>query len=192
MIHEVIVTSRHPDGRTHIAPMGIRHEGGHLIIAPFRPSTTLDYVLASRSAVVNYVDDVRIFAGCLTGRRAWPLAAAQQVQVPRLADALAHAEVELLEVAEDPIRPRLLCRPVCAQSHRPFQGFNRAQAAVLELAILVSRLDRLPADKITREINYLRIAIDKTAGPREQEAWGWLMDRVRGHQASATVGESAQ
>jgi uncharacterized protein len=28
---------------------------------------------------------------------------------------------------------------------------------------------------------YLQIAIDKTAGPAEHEAWGWLIDAVARH-----------
>ena len=75
------------------------------------------------------------------------------------------------------MRPRLVCRPVFEAAHAPFRGFNRAQAAVIEAAILVSRLHMLPAEKVDAEIGYLRIAVDKTAGPRELEAWGWLMDR---------------
>ena len=55
-------------------------------------------------------------------------------------------------------------------NHRPFRGMNRARAAVLEGAILVSRLGMLPPDKVDREIAYLQIAIDKTAGPAELEA----------------------
>jgi uncharacterized protein len=187
MIHEVIVTTRHPDGRTHCAPMGISQEDGHFVIAPFRPSTTLDFLLTARAAVLNYTDDVRIFAGCLTGRRDWPLAPAHRVAVPRLAAVLAHTEVELVRVVEDEVRPRLLCRRVWDQTHAPFKGFNRAQAAVIELAILVSRLDRLPADKIAREIEYLHIALEKTAGPHEREAWGWLMARVHNHQATLSA-----
>ena len=184
MIQEVIVTTRHPDGRTHCAPMGIRQAGPHLVIAPFRPSTTLDFLLAGRCAVVNYTDDVRIFAGCLTGRTNWPLVDTQRVPAPRLADALAHTELELHKVEDDPQRPRLFCRPVLQQTHGPFQGFNRAQGAVLELAILVSRLDRLTRDQLDRDIAYLGIAVQKTAGPREQEAWGWLMERVAAHQSA--------
>lgn len=106
---------------------------------------------------------------------------AEGVDAPRLAEALAHTEVELADVEDDVQRPRLICRPVREAMHRPFQGFNRAQSAVLELAILASRLDWLPSDKVEREIEYLRIAIDKTAGPREQEAWDWLMTRVTEH-----------
>jgi hypothetical protein len=43
----------------------------------------------------------------------------------------------------------------------------------------------LPADKIDAEFGYLQIAIDKTAGPKEREAWGWLSDAVAAHRAKA-------
>jgi len=74
-IREVIVTTRSTDGQPHIAPMGVWDEDGLVTLAPFRPSRTLDNVLASRVAVVNACDDVRVFAGCLTGRHDWPLVA---------------------------------------------------------------------------------------------------------------------
>jgi hypothetical protein len=67
---------------------------------------------------------------------------------------------------------------VYEQTHGAFNGFNRAQAAVLECAILVSRLHMLPAEKIDAELKYLAIAIDKTAGPAEREAWSWLLERI--------------
>jgi hypothetical protein len=63
--------------------------------------------------------------------------------------------------------------------HAPFRGLNRAKAAVLEAAILVSRLSMLTRDKVDSEIAYLTIAIEKTAGPEEREAWDWLMQAVR-------------
>jgi hypothetical protein len=72
-------------------------------------------------------------------------------------------------------------------SHAPFEGFNRAKAAVIEAAILASRLDFLPREKIEREIEYLRIAVEKTAGAAEQEAWGWLMDKIREHYAAVAA-----
>jgi uncharacterized protein len=64
-------------------------------------------------------------------------------------------------------------------AHAPFQGFNRAKAAVIEAAIVVSRLGMLPREKIEQEVAYLQIAVGKTAGPDEQEAWGWLMEKIR-------------
>lgn len=178
MIQEVIVTSLSAQGTSHLAPMGIHRDGDQWIILPFRPSTTLDNILATRQAVINRSDDVRVFAGCLTGHRHWPLTAAEQVRVPRLADCLSHLEVELTRVDDDAVRPRLFCRPLHEANHRPFQGFNRAQAAVLEAAILVSRLTMLPLSKIEAELHHLQSAVDKTAGPQEKQAWQWLMAAV--------------
>ena len=183
MIFETIVTTQAKDGRIHIAPMGIREDNGLIILAPFRPSTTLNNVLENSYAVVNYCDDVRIFAGCLTGRSDWPTMPAEKVPCVRLESALAHCELKLERIEEDELRPRLFCQVMHRVSHSPFRGFNRAQAAVLEAAILVSRLHMLSWEKIETEVKYLTIAIDKTAGPREHEAWGWLMEKINAHRA---------
>jgi len=185
MIRETIVTTQSLDGHIHIAPLGLIVEGEHLIIAPFRPSQTLDNLRANPHAVVNYTDDVLVFAGCLTGRRDWPVHPADRIPGAVLDGALAHAELEVVAVAEDEQRPRFRCAVLHEAVHAPFHGFNRAQAAVVEAAILVSRLHMLPPEKIEREIAYLQIAVDKTAGPRERQAWGWLMERVAEHRASA-------
>jgi hypothetical protein len=185
LIREVIVTTVSPAGAVHIAPMGIREEAGEVLLQPFRPSTTLENVLATGCAVVNYTDDVRVFAGCLTGRREWQTVPVDKVWGCRLAHTLAHRELELSRVEADETRPRLWCRSARYESHAPFLGFNRAQAAVLEAAILVSRLHMLPQDKIDAELQYLAIAISKTAGPAESEAWGWLMQRIEAHRTSS-------
>src|SRR5262245_35296010 len=128
--------------------MGIREEQGHVVIAPFKPSATLEHILHSGCAAVNYTDDVRGFAGCLTGRWQWPTVPADTIACNRLAGALAHSEVTLTRIEDDEQRPRLFCREDLRMSHAPFLGFNRAQAAVIEAAILISRLDMLPPEKV--------------------------------------------
>jgi hypothetical protein len=180
-IFETIVTVRGDAERTQITPLGVRREGETIVLAPFRPSLTLDLLLQSRVAVINHTDDVRVFAGCIVGRRDWPLVAATRIDGVRLASGLAHEEIELTEVVDDPQRPRLRCRSVHRETHAPFQGFNRAQAAVIEAAILVSRLSILPAGKLEAELEYLKIAIDKTAGEAELQAWSWLMEAIAAH-----------
>jgi len=165
MIRETILTTTNAEGRLHITPIGIIADGDGWIIAPFRPSTTLDNLRAMPFAVANHTDDVRIFAGCLTGRHDWPTRASDNVPVPRLTGALAHTELAVVGVTEDEQRPRFQCAVVSRGVHAPFAGFNRAQAAVIEAAILVSRLHMLPREKIDSEIAYLEIAVTKTAGP---------------------------
>lgn len=178
MIRECVVTTRTADGGVHIAPMGVRHGDRELVVAPFRPSGTFDNLLRDGFAVINYTEDVRVIAGCLTGRFDWPLRPADRIPGMRLSECLAHAEVTLQRALHDEVRPQLHCRVLHEVVHAPFRGFNRAQAAVVEAAILISRLHMLPRDKIEREIAYLTIAVEKTAGLREREAWRWLMERL--------------
>jgi hypothetical protein len=187
MIRECIVITQSRAGAVHIAPIGLIEEGEHLVIAPFRPSLTLDNLRENPFAVANYTDDVLVFAGCLSGRREWPTRMATKVPGAVLEQALAHAELQVVAIAEDEQRPRFRCAVIHEENHRPFHGFNRAQAAVVEAAILVSRLHMLPPEKVERETGYLRIAIDKTAGPRERQAWDWLMERIADHKTKAAA-----
>jgi uncharacterized protein len=187
MIRESILITQNRAGVVHIAPLGLIEEGEHLVIAPFRPSLTLDNLRENPFAVANYTDDVLVFAGCLTGRREWPTKPATKVPGAVLEQALAHAELQVVDVVEDEQRPRFRCAVVHEENHRPFHGFNRARAAVVEAAILVSRLHMLPPEKIERELAYLQIAIDKTAGPRERQAWDWLMERIAEHRLKAAT-----
>jgi len=179
MIQETIVTTQNSAGKTHLAPMGIHVKNDEFIILPFRPSTTLDNLLDTGTAVINYTDDVRIFAGCLTGHREWPLSVTEKISGVYLQAALAHCEVEITRIEEDPIRPKLFCKTVHQVQHSPFTGFNRAQFSVLEAAILLSRVNHLPLEKIESELNYLSIGFEKTAGPREQEAWQWVTTAIQ-------------
>jgi uncharacterized protein len=178
MIHETVVTTCSPTGMPHVAPMGARFEREKVILMPFRPSTTYDNIMATGCAVMNFTSDVRVFAGCVTGRKSWPTLPADAVPCVRLAGTLAHAELRLEHAGGDASRPVLTLRRVAEANHAPFTGFNRAQAAVIEAAVLVSRLHLLPREKIETEMAWLTIAIEKTAGPTEHEAWQWLTEAV--------------
>jgi len=194
MINETIITTLNEDGSVHIAPMGVKREDDYFVIAPFKPSTTLKNIERSGQAVINMTDDVRIFAGCLTGHYDWPTKNTSVVNGKRLEAALSHIEVEVIRQGGDDIRPVFYCHEKYQEIHAPFMGLNRAKAAVLEAAVLVSRLQMLPDEKIDSEIRYLQIAIDKTASEQELEAWGWLMNRIktfREQNASNAQGTSA-
>ena len=191
LIYETIVTTLDANDQPHIAPFGVREEGELVLIAPFRPSNSLDNFLYHRTAVINLTDDVRIFAGAFVGRRDWPLVSADKVHGVRLVSALAHREIELVEVREHPSRPELLFKVKHEVQHQAFRGFNRAQSAVVELAVLVSRLHMLPMEKIDAEIAYLSIAVEKTAGERELQAWQWLIERVENYKAEQNMGNIA-
>jgi hypothetical protein len=188
VIYEVVLTSESPNGRLHVAPMGVRYRGEarceQVVVMPFRPSTTLDNLLATRRAVLNVVSDTRLFAGCVTGRRSWPAVGLGPGRGQRLDGVLRHLELRLAAVQDDALRPVLTLDVLDDVTHAPFPGFNRAQAAVIEGAVLVSRLNRLPLARIEAEMAIGQTAIDKTAAEPEREAWGWLCEAVERHRTA--------
>lgn len=178
MIYESVIITRNEDGTNRIAPLGYQEIDGFIVLSPFRPSTTLANLERTKQAVINLTDNVGVIAGCLTGHYDWPTVETKKVEGARLEDTLSHLEIEVDHVEKNDVRPRFFCTIKNHENHKPFKGFNRAKSAVLEAAILTSRLHMLSKEKIDAELEYLTIAIDKTAGPQELEAWGWLKDKI--------------
>ena len=54
MIRECIVTTQNDEGSLHIAPLGLIEDGAGWVIAPFRPSATLDNLRATPFAVASF------------------------------------------------------------------------------------------------------------------------------------------
>ena len=180
MIHEVIVTTISNEGIVHIAPMGIRFIDKQVVISPFKPSTTLNNITENNIATINFIDDVRVFAGIVSRhKKDWELSARTDLEiVPNLTLTNTFYNVAVNEYQEDDKRPNIICDIKNSEVIKPFLGFNRAQFSVIEAAVLLSRLGMISMDKIDREIEYLKIGIDKTAGPHELEAWGWIQDKI--------------
>lgn len=179
------MTSVDVEGVAHVTPFGVKYEGEYIIVSPFKPCKTLDNIMQTQSAVMNLTDDVRVFAGALTKQQPWTLIPVEEgVAGYRLQDCIRYVVLRLKEVREDELRPQLVMEQVSAHQVGEFHGFNRAQAAVIELAVLASRLHMLPPSKIQNEMTYLQIAIDKTAGERELAAWGWLTDKIHDYYQS--------
>jgi plasmid stabilization system protein ParE len=71
-------------------------------------------------------------------------------------------------------RLEITARVVAEHAGRPFLGFHRAAHAVVEAAILVTRVHLLGRGEVGRRIEDLRILVEKTGGPREAEAFALL------------------
>jgi hypothetical protein len=61
---------------------------------------------------------------------------------------------------------------------RDFFGFNRAKHAVIEAAVLATRLEFLPAEKVRQEFRSLATIVEKTAGQQERRAFQLLDEYV--------------
>jgi hypothetical protein len=174
MIVESIVTTVGADGAVNCAPMGVEWSDDRIVLKPFLDTATYRNVVAAGAAVVNLVDDVRIFARGAISNPVYPTVPADVVRGVRLADCCSWRELEVQTVDSTPPRSRIETAVVHRGVLREFIGFNRARHAVLEAAIYATRLHLLPRDFIASELARLQVIVDKTAGPAEHEAMALL------------------
>lgn len=179
MIVESIVTTVAADGTVNCAPMGVEWGDDRIVLKPFLDTATYRNVTAVRSAVVNLVDDVRIFARAAISNPTYPTVPAAVVQGVRLTDCCSWRELEVRRIDRTPPRSRIETAVVHRGVVREFIGFNRARHAVLEAAIYATRLHLLPREFVTSELERLQVIVDKTAGPAEQEAMALLTGHCR-------------
>lgn len=182
MIIETLLTSLDPGGTLNCAPMGVEWGDERIVIKPFLETATFRNLQATRTAVINLTDDVLLFAQAVTHHPASvapPTFPATRIIGQVLDVACSWREVEVVTIDATPPRSRIETRVVYRGDRREFLGFNRARHAVLEAAILATRTHLLPADEIRADYGRLRVIVDKTAGPREQEAMALLEAFVR-------------
>ena len=183
MIVEAIVTTVAADGAVNCAPMGVDWDPAvqpdAIVLKPFLETATYRNVSVTRVAVVNLIDDVRVFARAAISNPVYETVPAQVVRGVVLADACSWRELEVTSIDSTPPRSRIETRTVHRGARREFVGFNRARHAVLEAAIYATRLHLLPREFITSELERLQVIVDKTAGPAEREAMALLTEHCR-------------
>ena len=179
MILETIVTTIDDAGAVNCAPMGVEWGEDAIVLKPFLETATYRNVVATRSAVVNLTDDVRVFANAAISNPAYPTVPAAAVRGVVLADCCTWRELEVRSIDRTPPRSRIETTVVHRGARREFVGFNRACHAVLETAIYATRLHLLSGEFVESELARLQTIVDKTAGPREFEAMAILANYIR-------------
>ncbi|HEY1785235.1 MAG TPA: DUF447 domain-containing protein, partial [Pirellulales bacterium] len=175
-ILEGLVSSTNADGSPHLAPMGPEATPAmdRLVLKPFQTSTTYQNLRRSGGGVFHVTDDVEQLARSAVG--ATDLGPRWLDHHPVeggwiLADACRWYAFRIRSVDDSAERVRMDAEVVERGRLRDFCGFNRAQHAVLEAAILATRVERLPADEIFAQLDRLRPLVEKTGGAAEERAW---------------------
>ena len=188
LILEGIVVTLDSQGAANIAPMGPRvdRDLSRLVLRPFQTSQTWQNLKHSRCGVFHVTDDVELLAraavGCLDPPP--PLVPLEHFSCPRLADACRWLAFEVEHFDDQSERTKISCRVVASGFVRQFFGFNRAKHAVVEAAILATRVEILPADEIRREMARLAGPVSKTAGVQERRAFDFLRQYIDDRLAS--------
>ncbi len=188
VILEGIVTTVDEDGRAHIAPMGaVVDDSGRtplerLVLRPFQTSATFANVRRTGQGVFHVTDDVDLLARAAVGRLepAPELIAAAAVEGFVLADACRWYAFRVRRIDASSPRARIDAEVVAHGRLRDFFGLNRAKHAVVEAAILATRLAIVPADEVRAEMDRLAVLVRKTGGRSERAAFQFLADYVAG------------
>jgi uncharacterized protein len=179
MIIESIITTLDSQGAINFAPMGVEWGEDVIVVKPFLETTTFRNIQATGAAVVNLTDDVLLFAQAAISNPQYPAGPATVIHGAVLDAACSWRELEVRSIDATPPRSRIETRVVHHGKRREFLGFNRARNAVLETAILSTRLHLIPRAEIEADLAKLQVIVNKTAGPREFEAMELLTDFIR-------------
>jgi hypothetical protein len=181
VIIETIVTTTDTAGAVNIAPMGVEWTGGDEapVLKPFLETTTYRNIVATGVAVVNLIDDVRVFARAAISNPDYPVVPSVVVRGVSLEAACSWRELVVQSIDSTPPRSRIETRVVHRGFRREFIGFNRARHAVLEAAIYATRVHMLARDFLETELVRLQVIVDKTAGSAEHEAMALIADFIR-------------
>lgn len=178
LILEGIVVTQDEAGATNVAPMGPRVDRGltRLVLRPFQTAQTYRNLKAQGCGVFHITDDVELFARAAVGQLD-PLPALVSIDgfpCPRLADACRWLAFRVVQFDDQDPRATIHCEVARRDTNRDFFGFNRAKHAVLEAAILATRVGILPDDELRREMTRLEVPVGKTAGEQERRAFEFL------------------
>ena len=179
MILEGLVTTHDPHGQVHLAPMGpsVDDSFDTLLLRPFPTSSTYQNLLRVPSGVFHVHDDVELLARAAVG---------QIIQMPPLlpvpadcasailADACRWYAFRVRSIDDSQQRVQVVADVIDRGHLRDFFGFNRAKHAVVEAAILATRLALIDPDEIQSEFTRLAPLVEKTGGPVERRAWDFL------------------
>jgi hypothetical protein len=151
-----------------------------LVFRPFKTSRTFHNLKRTGQGVFHVTDDVELLARAAVDQLTTlpPLKEAVIVDGLILADACRWYAFRVESVGEESQRATVPCRVVATAAEREFFGFNRAKHAVVEAAILATRVGIIEAGELREELRRLAPLVTKTGGPAEQRAFTLLKDFI--------------
>jgi uncharacterized protein len=182
-ILEGIVTTFNADSSVNISPMGpiVDDALDRLWLRPFQTSTTFQNLQREGVGVFHITDDVELVAQAAIGQPE-PMPNFLPTHAGRcaiIADACRWYafEVESLDASAE--RTNIVARVVERGALREFIGFNRAKHAVLEAAILATRVHLVEASELAADFDRLAVIVKKTGAAPEHRAFNFLQEFVK-------------
>lgn len=186
-IVEGLMTTLDADGALNIAPMGpmVDEDFVTFTLRPFTSSTTYKNLKATGHGVFHVTDDALLIAQGAIGRLtehgssgAIGLRPASKVNGVVLTASCRYHELVVESLDDSNERTTIVARAVHRETLRDFLGFCRAKHAVIEAAILATRLHLTGTSVVLEEYERLQVMVDKTGGADEHQAMLELKNHV--------------
>lgn len=182
MIIEGLCTTTNPDGTINIAPMGpiVNEELTTFLFRPFQTSTTFQNLKATGCGVFHVTDDVEMIARAAIGKleETPELLCAEVVSGKVIASACRWYEFTVVSIDETNQRSEITTELKHVGHLREYWGQNRARNAILEAAILCTRLHILDANDVRDQFERFEIIVEKTANAADVETFEILKEYV--------------
>jgi hypothetical protein len=192
---EGIVTTLNADGSTHIAPMGpvVDVVFERLLLRPYCTSTTYQNLRRTRRGVLHVTDDVDLFAHAAVGqlKQLPKMISATAIDGQIIADACRWYAFRVDSIDDRQERTEVAASVIDHGRIRDFLGFNRAKHAVIEAAIMATRLRFMCADAVRTDLERLAVIVEKTGGHQERSAFAFLQEYMAGGAHTSPPAETA-
>jgi hypothetical protein len=182
VILEGLVTTVNSDGTANVSPMGplVDRDITRLVLRPYKTSRTYSNLKREGKGILHVTDDVELLAHAAVGKlREQPkMTPHEPTGGYILADCCRWFAFDVVNLFDQTERTTVECRVTDQGRIRDFFGFNRAKHAVVEAAIVATRLHILPENQVQEEMARLATIVEKTAGDQERRAFEFLKQHV--------------
>lgn len=186
MIIETIVSSMDKEGKVNLAPIGVHLPNNDLKIAMgkevslflYAGSQTYKNLQTLPEGVINFSNDVNIFVETALFSLPFPTLPSHLVRPPRLAEAQSIGEFSVIQTDFSREPARIQGKILHYEQFAGFNGFCRAQWAVLEAAIMATRLQWISLNHIKEAWPWWKKLVEKTGGIKERDAFNRIYDYI--------------
>jgi hypothetical protein len=179
MIVECIFSTLNPTGKPNFAPMGLVWGEREITVRPFVQTSTYHNLQATGYGVASLTDDIPAYVKTSLHREVLPHFAARAVPGAVYQEACSWRELQVVDMQDDGLRADVRCRVVESGWLREFVGFCRARNAVIEAAIIATRLQYFEPDWILERLSEYAEIVAKTGDEPEELAFQEISAYIR-------------
>jgi uncharacterized protein len=179
MIVETIFSTIDEKETPNFAPMGIVWGEENVLVRPYRSTQTCHNLRTNGYGVANLSDSVLAFVQSGLYGAVLPSFPATAMPGVVFREACSWLELAVISQGGSDERAEFQCRILHKGRQRDFLGFCRAGNAVIEAAILATRISLYDQKRALDDLNHYMKIVEKTGGEADKQAIQLVYDYIR-------------